>query len=188
MPQRGGGKIRNLIRCKTRFAWAKISNDTMPFETPCVTWQAEVKSMGQEQYFLCKCTRSEDPTAGEYCRLWLANSEMPPIVCNPKGVLLFYGGLCKNKNNRPLVTATTWKYAPPILTQRLTDPVVGLYVARAKMFAWGVGVVAPNLPPSILDCECEHVSALHPFTVHQSPTYVIVLYTHVPSRSRLSRT
>jgi hypothetical protein len=44
------------------------------------------------------------------------------------------------------------------------------------MFAWGVGVVSPNLEGSILHCECEHVSASPHFTIEQSTAYVRVLY------------
>jgi hypothetical protein len=66
--------------------------------------------------------------------MWLAASEMPPIVCNMKGVFAFYGKLASSKQNRPMVNGTKWLYEVPKLTIRKWPPIAStFYVARAKV-------------------------------------------------------
>jgi hypothetical protein len=133
MPANGGGRLRRLFRCKTPLSWEVIKAGLLMFQTPCLTWRAEIKAAGQLEWVQCKCTRSEDPTAGEYSPLWVANSEMPPIVCNNKGVLVFMGSMMKKHNDRPIVNAANRAYTTPKLTHRLSDPVSWFSVARTKV-------------------------------------------------------
>jgi hypothetical protein len=59
---------------------------------------------------------------------------MPPIVCNMKRVLVFYGCMQRKKQDRPLVNGEKWAYTMPTFTQRPAPPTAAFVVARAKVW------------------------------------------------------
>ena len=77
---------------------------------------------------------------------------MPPIVCNLRGVLAFYGSM-NAQQDRPIVNGERWAYTTPTFAS------THLTTSTRQMFAYGVGVVGINLEGPMSLCECEHVGA-----------------------------